>query len=414
MNTINFMEIAIIGAGAAGFFTAINLMKLSPNANVTIYEAGSAVLSKVAVSGGGRCNLTNSFEGVKDLVSVYPRGDKFMKRAFKVFSHKDAYEWFEENGIELVTQSDNCVFPCSQDAQEIISTFIGLSKDLGVALRTGHKVVSINQKDSGYELVFSNEEQLPVQCDAVVVTTGGKPQREDFSMFDALPLDVVSPVPSLFSFNIPNDSITEMTGTIVENAIVRFQGAKPKASGTLLITHWGVSGPAILKLSSYAARHLSDCNYRAKLLINWIGESNEQNIHKELNSIISKNSQKLVTSIKPYGLPSRLWLSILNRANISESRRFAELGSNGINRLVNILTNDEYPIEGKSCFKEEFVTCGGISLENIELGTMESKECPNLYFAGEVLDIDAITGGFNLQAAWSTAYVVAVSLADKL
>lgn len=408
------MKIAIIGAGAAGFFTAINLMKLNSDAKITIYEGTSNVLSKVAVSGGGRCNLTNSFESVKALANVYPRGDKLMKRAFKVFDHNDTYSWFEGNGIELITQNDNCVFPRSQNSLEIIDTFLRLSKQLGVTIKVTHKVSVVEQCEHGFKLSFSREQNSPEFYDAIVVTTGGISQIDGLHMIDSLQLDIVDPIPSLFSFNLPKDPITELMGTIAENTIVRFQGTKFKASGTLLVTHWGVSGPAILKLSSYSARYLKQCNYRANLAINWVGENVEKNIHNELDSIISKNSQKMLISIRPYGLPSRLWSALLKRANISESRRYAELGSNGINRIVNVLTNDEYLVDGKSRFKDEFVTCGGISLDSIDLGTMESRNCPNLYFAGEVLDIDAITGGFNLQAAWSTGYVVAQSLVNKI
>lgn len=408
------MKIAIIGGGAAGFFAAINLMELKSAVSITIFESSSKVLSKVGISGGGRCNLTNSFDDVKSLLKVYPRGDKLMKRAFKIFDHKDTYDWFESHGVALTTQNDMCVFPHSQDSHEIIDTFLRLADELGVGIKLSHRVDSILSCDGGYKLVINgvcdDEDNF---YDAVVVTTGGSPRREGLAMLDSLSLAVSEPVPSLFSFNIPNDTITELMGTVVENVSVSFQGVKHRASGALLVTHWGVSGPAILKLSSYCARLLKERDYCAKLSINWINECDEKLIHFELETIIERNRQKLLSSVKPFNLPTRLWLNLLRRVNISEERRWVELGSRGINRIVNALTNDEYEVRGKSRSKDEFVTCGGISLDNINHETMESLKHPNLYFAGEVVDVDAITGGFNLQAAWSMGYVVACSLADK-
>lgn len=408
------MKIAIIGGGAAGFFTAINLMKFTSDADITIYESASKVLSKVEITGGGRCNLTNSFEEIRHLASAYPRGEKLLKLAFKLFDHNATYNWFESNNIRLVTQDDCSVFPESQDSHEIIDTFLDIADELGITIKTTHKVSSIEKDGDKYKLSFGSERQPSIVYDTVVVTTGGSPKREGLDMLNTLDFDIIEPVPSLFSFNIPNDSITELMGTVVEHAVVKLQGTKAKASGALLITHWGVSGPAILKLSSYAARILNQSDYQAKLSINWINRNIEKGTLAELESIIEQNSQKLVTSIKPYNLPARLWLNILKRANISEQRRWAELGSKGINRIMNVLTNDEYQIDGKANFKDEFVTCGGISLDNIDHITLESLKHPNLYFAGEVLDIDAITGGFNLQAAWSTGYAVAHSIAIKI
>lgn len=408
------MNIAIIGGGAAGFFAAINLVKLGAVASITIYEAGVEVLSKVEASGGGRCNLSNSFEGVKSPSSVYPRGSGLIKRAFKVFDYSDTFNWFTEHGVELVTQEDGCVFPRSQSSMEIVDLFMGLCIELGIKIKMQHRVSSVEKNAEGFRLSFKNVELDSVCCDAVVVTTGGSPRREGLAMLEGLPLGIVDPVPSLFSFNIVDDPIVELMGAVAENVSVGFQGTKFKASGALLITHWGVSGPAILRLSSYAARYLSERDYRARLSVNWINVGVEQSVRSELESIIKFNAQKLVSSIRPYDLPSRLWVSLLKKAAVSEQRRWAELGSKGINRLVNVLTNDEYEVQGKGSFKDEFVTCGGVGLDSVNLTTLEARECENLYFAGEVLDVDAVTGGFNLQAAWSTGYVVADSLEKAL
>ena len=405
------MNIAIIGGGAAGFFAAINIMELAPNAKVTIYEGSARVLAKVYVSGGGRCNLTNSFEGVKDLAKVYPRGYNIMKRAFKHFDYNDTKMWFEECGVELVTQDDMCLFPRSQDSQEIIDTLIRLAEEREVDIRLSHRVVSIEKNEDKFNIFF--KEQQRVETDVVIVTTGGISKSESIPMLGALPIEIIEPVPSLFTFNIPNDPITELMGTTVDNVIVSIQGTSLRASGALLITHWGMSGPAILKLSSYAARVLKESNYTAKLSVNWVNEKAQEKVHKEIDAIIKVHKQKLLINFKPYNLSTRLWLAILDRAEVSPERRWAELGSKGINRIVNVLTNDEYLVDGQSKFTEEFVTAGGVSISSINPTTMESHECDNLFFAGEVVDIDAITGGFNLQAAWSTGYVVARSVANK-
>ena len=350
------MNIAIIGAGAAGLFSAINLKKLSPDVNVSIFESSLNVLSKVGVSGGGRCNLTNSFEDVKAISTAYPRGDKLIKRLFKIFDYKDSYQWFEDNGVHLVTQDDRCVFPYSQDSQEIIDTFLSLARRLDIKINISYKVTSIEKIDGKFELSFARQPERVY--DAVIVTTGGSPMRENLSFINNLPVDIVEPVPSLFTFNIPNNQITQLMGTVVENTVVGLKGTKFKASGALLITHWGVSGPAILKLSSYGARYLSESDYNASVLINWINQTNEENIYKEINRISTENPHKLVTSIRPFNVPSRLWLHIMKRAEISDQRRWVELGRKGIIRIINSLTNDEYPINGKSRFREEFVTCG--------------------------------------------------------
>lgn len=407
------MRVAIIGGGAAGYFAAINIKEMNPEIEVTIYEAGSKSLAKVGVSGGGRCNLTNSFEGIKDLAKAYPRGAKLMKRLFKVFDYNQTAEWFEDRGVELTTQEDHCLFPKSQNSQEIIDTFLRLSAELGIEIKHSYRVASIEHNESGYTISFEDPKLKNISADSVIVTTGGSPKKDGLSMLDSLNLEIVEPVPSLFSFNIPSDPITELMGTVVENATITLQGTKLKASGALLITHWGISGPAALKLSSYGARVLSECNYSAKIAVNWVNETNFDKVQQELLRICAENSGKLVTNVKAYDLPSRLWQALLTKAEISHERRFVELGSKGINRLVNILINDEYTIKGQSRFRDEFVTAGGVALSNISMGTMECHNHPNLYFAGEVLDVDAITGGFNLQAAWSMGYMVARSIATR-
>lgn len=406
------MNIAIIGGGAAGFFLAINLKQLSPNISVTIFEKNTKVLAKVSVSGGGRCNLTNSFAGIDSLHQAYPRGDKLLKRAFRVFSHLDTYKWFEDMGIRLVTQEDDCVFPLSQDSNEIIQCFTRLSKELGIIVKTSQDLSSITFEEK-YALTF-NQDNTSVQIfDAIAITTGGSPKAEGLNYLEALGHKIVPPVPSLFTFNIPADPIRELMGIVAENTIVSIQGTNIKSSGALLITHWGMSGPAILKLSSYGARLVNDKQYRFNILVNWVNEVNCDTITDYLNSIAGKNPNMKVSNIRPYDISSRLWLFLLQKAEIPLDRKWGELGKKGINKIMNRLSNDEYSVHGKGSFRDEFVTSGGVSLESINFNTMESKSCKNLYFAGEVLDIDAITGGFNLQAAWTTAYIAAQAISQQ-
>lgn len=445
------MKVAVIGAGAAGCFCAIELKRRIPSASVEVFEAGPKALAKVAITGGGRCNLTNSFEGISSLSEAYPRGDKLMKRLFRSFDNNDTWRWFENEGVRLVLQSDHCVFPASQNAMEIVSTLLARMRQEGVVLHTNHKVTGIfPRSEGGYTLSteFSGRQSLrqaqrpvcsapaPVKsvpelvegptlpnsqrqhrldysADIVIVTTGGSPKLSGLGFLDALNLEIIPPIPSLFTFNIPGSPVRELMGTVVENASASIAGTKFKANGPLLITHWGMSGPVILKLSSYAARYLADNEYSATLSVNWLGDSSEQGVRDRISSLSKDNPQKLILNTHPSELPSRLWAYLISKVGIREVSRWAELGSKGMNRLVNTLINDEYQIRGKSRFKEEFVTCGGVALSNINLNTLECKTHSGLYFAGEVLDVDAITGGFNLQAAWSMGYVIAQSIATK-
>ncbi len=403
------MRVAVIGGGAAGFFAAINICEMNPEVQVTILESAAGVLSKVKVSGGGRCNLTNSFKGVEQLAKIYPRGERVMRHALKAFSPRDTYEWFEAHGIRLTTQEDGCVFPASQSSQEIIDKFLQLSRELGIEIRCRHKVLGIKPIDNRFTLTFDGREAA--EFDAVIITTGGSPLASGLSFIEGLPLTTTPPAPSLFSVKV-SDPITELMGIVVESATVSLKGTKLRGEGALLITHWGMSGPAILKLSSYAARELQQQGYRGEIFVNWVSRI-EEDIRAEVNRVASQNSRKLVSSAAPYALYSRLWQQLMRRSGISEERRWAELGSKGINRIVATLCADSYTISGKSTHAEEFVTCGGVETKCIEPKTMESRAQRGLYLAGEVLDVDAITGGFNLQAAWSMAYLAAVSIAKR-
>lgn len=402
------MNVAIIGAGAAGCFAAIQIKRNNPKANVTVYEAGIKPLVKVAVTGGGRCNLTNSFDGIRSLDEAYPRGARLLKRLFRTFDYNDVYQWFESEGVSLTTQEDECVFPVSQDAMEIVNTLVRLMLILGVKLITRHRVAAIDREaeDGEYLLTFSHGDVA--KADAVVVTAGGSPQVRGLEMYEKLGLDIVSPVPSLFSLNLEkNHPMTALMGTVVNDVQARLVGTKLAAFGPLLITHWGVSGPAILKLSSYAARILAENDYKAQVAINWFGQANEAEVTSIITEIAEQNQKKLVSSVWPERFNNRMWCYLIDACGLRQDMRWGELGKKGLNKLVALLTNYTLNIVGKNKYKEEFVTCGGVALSNVNSSTLESKKHPHLYFAGEILDVDAITGGFNLQAAWTMGYVVA-------
>lgn len=402
------MNVAIIGAGAAGCFAAIQIKRNNPKVNVTVYEAGIKPLIKVAITGGGRCNLTNSFDGIRSLDEAYPRGARLLKRLFRTFDYNDVYQWFESEGVSLTTQDDECVFPVSQDAMEIVNALVRLMRSLGVKLITRHRVAAINHEaeDGEYLLTFSHGDVA--KADAVVVTAGGSPQVRGLEMYEKLGLDIVSPVPSLFSLNLEkNHPMTALMGTVVNDVQARLFGTKLSAFGPLLITHWGVSGPAILKLSSYAARILAENDYKAQVAINWFGQANEAEVMSIITEIAEQNQKKLVSSVWPERFNNRMWCYLIDACGLRQDMRWGELGKKGLNKMVALLTNHTLNIVGKNKYKEEFVTCGGVALSNVNSSTLESKKHPHLYFAGEILDVDAITGGFNLQAAWTMGYVVA-------
>ena len=403
-------SVAIIGAGAAGCFCAAQLRSRAPELAITVFEAGPKPLAKVAITGGGRCNLTNSFEGIRSLGEAYPRGERVMKRALKAFSQEDTIRWFAGQGVPCVLQEDHCWFPQSQNALDIVHALQRAMKGADIRLKTpvvtiaAPHPVSFSETSTEPTHIYVNGEAF----DYVVVTTGGAPKGMPF--LEGLGLEMVPPVPSLFTFTVPDASLRSLMGLVVE-ASIGLQGTSYKAQGALLITDWGLSGPATLKLSSYAARYLAEAGYKGTVSINWLCQSENQ-ARELLQKTAAENPQKQVSNT--HLLQSRLWGHLLRKVGLREDIRWAELGSKGLNRLVAVLTADSYPLSGKSKFREEFVTCGGVALSNIDLSTLECKAHPGLYLAGEVLDIDAITGGFNLQAAWSTGYVCAQSIVKSL
>jgi predicted Rossmann fold flavoprotein len=399
------MNVAIIGGGAAGFFAAIAAKENHRDARVVIFEKTQKLLSKVKVSGGGRCNVTNGCTSIPKLCEAYPRGGKSLKKPFSVFNTKHTMEWFESRGVPLLIQDDGCVFPVSQNSQSIVDCFLREAKRLAVQIETSCGIKALQPKNDKIELFFLDETRLPELFDKVIVTTGGSPKRSGLEWLEKLGHEIENPVPSLFSFNMPNEKITQLMGIVIEPTMVTIQGTKIKAEGPLLITHWGMSGPAILKLSSFGARVLNELNYRFTVQVNWANQLNAETVYNSLVAIVKEHGQKQLINYRPNNIPDRLWSFLLSKSELNPTKRWDELGKKGLNKLVTVLTNDCYHVEGKSTFKEEFVTCGGVSLQSVDLNTMQSKVVKNLYFAGEILDIDAITGGFNLQAAWTTGFI---------
>lgn len=396
------MKIAIIGGGAAGFFAAISAKTNYPKSTVIIFEKSTKLLSKVKISGGGRCNVTNGCQNHRELLAGYPRGAKKLKKAFRIFDNKDTYNWFEARGVALKTEADNRVFPISDNSQSIIDCLMKEVDKLGIEIRLKSGVKSIYKEND--QLVIQVNEDL-LLFDKVIIASGGSPKKEGLNWIAKLGHTIQPPVPSLFTFNMPKDPILKLMGVVAPNATASIQGSKLKSNGPLLITHWGMSGPAILKLSSFGARLLSDASYRYNIQVNWISITNHDQVINELNEIVDSHPKKHVSNIKPFDLTERLWTYLLEKCEISPDKPWLELGKKNINKLVNILTHDIYAVNGKTTFKEEFVTCGGVGLSDIDITTMQSKVISNLYFAGEVVDIDGITGGYNFQAAWTTGYI---------
>lgn len=394
-------KVAVVGGGAAGFFAALSVAEHHPNAQITLYEKSTKVLSKVKISGGGRCNVTHNCTDINTLIQAYPRGGKQLKSIFHTFQTKNTIAWFNARGVTLKTEEDGRMFPITDNSQTIIDCLEAACDKLGIKRQLNAGVEKISPQEEQWTLEFKNGS---IQCNAVIVTTGGSPKAKGFDWLANLNHSIVPPVPSLFTFNMPKDDITQLMGVVAKKAKVHITGSKIKTEGPLLITHWGMSGPAILKASSVGARVLADRNYHFNIRVQWL-EASPKELLRMLEKTVKENPQKQIGKNNPFDLPNRLWIYLLNKIKLPHDRRWNEIGQKNFHRLIDLLTNDSYAVEGKTTFKEEFVTCGGISLKDINMKTMESKKAKGLYFAGEVLDIDAITGGYNFQAAWSGGYV---------
>ncbi|HTB30400.1 MAG TPA: NAD(P)/FAD-dependent oxidoreductase [Bacteroidia bacterium] len=396
------MDIAVIGGGAAGFFAAISAKTHHPEAKVTIYEKSDKLLAKVRISGGGRCNVTHACFSNSQLVKFYPRGEKQLKKAFAQFTTTDTVNWFESRKVKLKTEEDGRMFPVTDSSQTIINCLMREVQKLDITIHQHQAIMGIEKENNKFKLALR---EGIVYADKVIIASGGSPKDDGFNWLKKLGHTIEPPVPSLFTFNMPTEPVKTLMGVSVESATVRIMGTKLKSEGPLLITHWGMSGPAILKLSAWGARILKELNYRFAIQVNWLGSINEDEARSILLNEIRLHPRKKISNSNPFQLPSRLYMFLLDKVGIHPENSIDEMGKKNQNRLLNTLLNDEYKVEGKTTFKEEFVTCGGIGLNDISIDTMESKKCPGLYFAGEVLDIDGVTGGFNFQAAWTTGFI---------
>ncbi len=404
----NKPDIIIIGGGAAGFFAAINYAEANPDAQVIILERGKDVLNKVRISGGGRCNLTHACFDARTLTSYYPRGNKALLGPFHRFACSDTIAWFEARGVATKTEADGRMFPLSNTSQSIIDCLQEAAKKAGVKIWTQQNVINIatpTKEQPQFALKIKHSKIL--YADKLLVASGSNARVWD--ILATLGHTIVPPVPSLFTFNTKDTRLRNLAGISVPNAIVSIKNSKFKETGPLLITHWGMSGPAILKLSAFGARTLADLKYRFELQVNWIGDSSQE-LSKQLQAKRKRAANKLVTKVKLAPLPNRLWQSLVKAAQISETARYGDLSKQQQQQLLKELCAGSYAINGKSTFKEEFVTAGGVKLKEINFKTFESKLHPNLFFAGEVLDIDAVTGGFNFQAAWTGGYLAALGM----
>ena len=397
-------DILIIGGGAAGFFTAINIVEHNPNLNVAILERGKAVLEKVRISGGGRCNVTHACFVPNDLVKFYPRGERELKGPFNQFCSGDTIEWFEKHGVELKIEEDGRMFPVSDSSDTIIDCFMDAVKKLKIDVLTNHSVQELYKTETHWKVTTTQD---VFTCENVVMATGSNPKI--WELLQNLGHSIEEPVPSLFTFNVKDVRIKELMG-ISTPATVKVKKSKLEASGPLLITHWGLSGPGILRLSAWGARELADKKYHFAILVNWLNETSFDEAIEALKESKEENAKKSVLKYPQFELPKRLWENLVKAAGITEETKWADLNKNQLNALTEQLTNGEYQVNGKSTFKEEFVTAGGIQLKEVNFKTMESKLLPNLYFAGEILNIDAITGGFNFQNAWTGGFIAAESI----
>lgn len=400
----------VIGGGAAGFFCAVNAARMNPSLKVTIVEKSNKVLSKVKVSGGGRCNVTHACFEINELIKKYPRGQNFLKRSFHWFNTKDTVEWFEERNVKLKTESDGRMFPETNSSQTIIDCLLKEADKYNVELILNCEVKEIKSENNSFKLLTPDSRLLT--SDFLCIACGGYPKSSQMEWLQKTGHSFETPVPSLFTFNIPNNKITELMGVSVENATVKIVGTKLQEQAPLLITHWGMSGPAVLKLSAWGARLLAEKNYHFEITVNWLGNRNENELRNEWLFFRDQFAAQKIGNKNPFTLPNRLWLHLLRESFIDEGLRWAELTSKQQNKLIQILTAQAFRVKGKTTFKEEFVTCGGIKLNEIDANTMQSKIVPHLFFAGEIMDVDGITGGFNFQNAWTTGWIAAKTIAE--
>lgn len=406
-------KLVVIGGGAAGFFCAINAARLNPQLDVTIVEKSAKVLSKVKVSGGGRCNVTHvSFE-ISDMLDAYPRGRHFVRKTLHQFSTADTTQWFSERGVELKVESDGRMFPVTNNSQTIIDCFLKEIDRHNIRVIYHKELSSFKKKDNGFELSFKNTEEKMAGVDFICIATGGFSKFESFRFLTDMGLDVEPPVPSLFTFNIADKHLHALMGVSASQALVKIPACKLEQRGPVLITHWGLSGPAVLKLSSYAARELQKLDYAFDAIVNWCPDFNESSMLEKLKA--EKSAQRgNIGNKNVFSLTTRLWEYLLHKSDIDPASNWQDIQQKKLVQLSKNICSDQYPVRGKTTFKEEFVTAGGVKLTEIDPLSMESKKIPGLFFAGEIMDIDGITGGYNFQHAWSSGMVAARHIAAQM
>ena len=405
-------RLVVVGGGAAGFFCAVNAARLYPSLEVMMVEKSSHLLSKVRISGGGRCNVTHACFSIAEMIKKYPRGAGFLKKAFHHFFTTDTISWFKERGVEIKTESDGRMFPMSNSSQTIIDCLMQEANRYGVTILMNREVKEITIKDSGFQLLFSNSTIL--ETDFLCIASGGYPKSSQFEWLQKIGHTIESPVPSLFTFNMPGNPITALMGITVEKVQVKIMGSKLVEEGPMLITHWGMSGPAILKLSAWGARELAIKNWQFGIVINWLPAYNEQTLKDKFQQVRFDIAAQKISNRNPFLLPQRLWEYLLQQSGVNENIRWADLPAKEQNKLIKNICAQEFSVNGKTTFKEEFVTSGGISLEEVDHASMQSKILPNLFFAGEVLNVDGVTGGFNFQNAWTTGWIAAKAIGGNL
>ena len=404
----------VIGGGAAGFFCAVNAARLHPLLKVVLLEKSSKLLSKVRISGGGRCNVTHACYSISDMIKKYPRGASFLKKAFHQFFTTDTIDWFAQRGVPLKTEPDGRMFPQSNTSQTIIDCLLDEAGKYKVEIVMNADVQTFYAANDGLHqenFIIKLSDQKTIEADYVCIASGGFPKSSQFEWMTKAGHSIQVPVPSLFTFNIPQNQIVSLMGISVENATVKVVGSKLQQSGPMLITHWGLSGPAVLKLSAWAARELAQKDYHFTIHVNWLPAYNENTLKDKIQQVRFEIATQKIVNRNPFAIPSRLWEYFLQQCGIDADSRWADLPAKEQNKLIKILCAQELDVKGKTTFKEEFVTAGGIQLSEIDVNTMQSKIVPNLFFAGEVLDVDGVTGGFNFQSAWTTAWIAAKSIA---
>ncbi len=404
-------KLVVIGGGAAGFFCAVNAARMNPLLEVILLEKSSKLLSKVRVSGGGRCNLTHACFDREEMSRHYPRGQRFVKKAFHRFFTTDTIQWFEERGVPLKTEADGRMFPQSDNSESIVSCLLKEVNQYKVDVRMNAEVLQLQKTADGFDLHLSQGKTIV--ADYVCVACGGYPKTPMFDWLMQTGHTIESPVPSLFTFNIPGHPVTSLMGVSVPAATVKIGGTKLEETGPLLITHWGLSGPAVLKLSARGARELAERNYHFPITVNWLPGQQDQQLALQFRGIRQELAAQKIGIRNPFALPQRLWDLLLELSGIDQEKRWADLPVKEQNKLVVNMVQCSFEVKGKTTFKEEFVTAGGIRLNDIDVNTMQSKILPGLYFAGEIMDVDGVTGGFNFQHAWTSGFIAASSVAGR-